>query len=227
MQIALGREQDGRVSQLAFQEWTVPGSAAPVLAPAVEHVLRVFETRVHELRGVAVVVGPGGFTGLRLSAAYANGLLAAASVALGAIDHLPLLAASIDHDGPFAIVTHSRRGQVYLQRFDPDGAPRAELDVLTAEAAADAVKDLPLAAGSGVGRNIEVFRKSCPETTLLPELHPSAGALLELGWACRFEPEPVEPRYVRPSDAADNVEAIAAARGMDPATARERLSGRG
>ena len=52
---------------------------------------------------------------------------------------------------------------------------------------------------------------------------PAPAVLLAAARTARFSEEPPAPLYLRKSDAEDNLEAIAAARGIDPAEARRHI----
>ncbi len=132
---------------LAFLELPTGGRANPVLAPAVAALLRM--ARVHcagpktaspkdslPLRGVACVRGPGSFTGLRLTLAYALGLAEAQGLPMAGVDWLPLqasaalpaLAAVCMEDAPAGLlmVSHARRRQVFIQSFLIEATPTSD-----------------------------------------------------------------------------------------------------
>ncbi len=81
-----------------------------------------------DLTRIAVTVGPGSFTGLRVGLSFAKGLATALSIPCVGINTLEALAASTDAAGLVAGVLDAKMGQVYLQVFDggkpPDGARR-------------------------------------------------------------------------------------------------------
>ncbi|MGH2929742.1 MAG: tRNA (adenosine(37)-N6)-threonylcarbamoyltransferase complex dimerization subunit type 1 TsaB, partial [Solirubrobacteraceae bacterium] len=68
-------------------------------------------------RGVAVTVGPGGFTGIRAALALAHGLGAGAGVPVIGVTVGEALAAERTGSAPFPVWTavDSRRGQVFLE----------------------------------------------------------------------------------------------------------------
>lgn len=94
---------------------------AEVIGELIAECLRVSGTAVGSLSGVAVGMGPGPFTGLRV------GIAAAQAFAFGA--GLPLLrvvshdAIALNYPEPILVVTDARRREVYWSAYDrPDAA---------------------------------------------------------------------------------------------------------
>ena len=101
------------------------------LAPLTGQVLTAAALRVADLDRIAVTVGPGSFTGLRVGLAFAKGLSLAAGKPLVGVGVLAALIAAVDPTTLVAAVVDARNGRVHLQIGD--GEPCACLD---AEAAA-------------------------------------------------------------------------------------------
>ncbi|MDR3044227.1 MAG: tRNA (adenosine(37)-N6)-threonylcarbamoyltransferase complex dimerization subunit type 1 TsaB [Desulfovibrio sp.] len=84
--------------------------------------------------------------------------------------------------------------------------------------------------GSGATRNRAVLARALaellPRARFLPSRfdHPAPALLLPLAAAAAYGPDDVQPLYVRPCDAEENLPALAAARGMDPELARQELA---
>lgn len=74
------------------------------------------------LTKIAVTVGPGSFTGLRVGLAFAKGLAFATGAPLAGIGTLAALAASGRGPGATAGVIDARRGLVYFQAFEASAA---------------------------------------------------------------------------------------------------------
>jgi tRNA threonylcarbamoyladenosine biosynthesis protein TsaB len=85
-----------------------PGHASRLLA-LVEEVVDDWEA----IARIAVGVGPGGFTGLRIGVATARGLAQARRLPLVGVSSLAALAAGAIHDGPVVAVIDARRGEVF------------------------------------------------------------------------------------------------------------------
>ncbi|OGR34173.1 MAG: tRNA (adenosine(37)-N6)-threonylcarbamoyltransferase complex dimerization subunit type 1 TsaB [Desulfovibrionales bacterium GWA2_65_9] len=242
LQLALGSLAPGAAGGAAFlaaQEWTVPGSAVRFLAPGIKQVLDSLSLAAKDIRRIACVVGPGSFTGLRMSLALAQGLAAATGAQLAGLDHLELLASEaaqcLEEDrGAVAALVWSRRGQVYAQAYTrkagqaaPLGPPQVVALAALPEFFATLPRPLSLL-GGGLRRNLAFFEELAgrdPGLRLLPALWdaPRASALLDLASRAAFGPQAIEPVYLRASDAEDNIAAIAAGRGLSAAEAQAIL----
>jgi tRNA threonylcarbamoyladenosine biosynthesis protein TsaB len=168
------------------------------LAPMVAEAMNQAGLEFTALDRIAVCVGPGSFTGVRVGVAFAKGLAMALDAPCVGVGALEALAAETG-EGPVAAVVDGRRGQLYLQCFD-DG--RALTEPAAVEVAA------------GVAQIRTVFGTRTPRF-----LGTGADALaLELGGAVelRTAPDPVviarlallksaqgaaAPIYLRPPDA--------------------------
>ena len=92
------------------------------LAPMAAQALKKAGVTVSELDRVGVVVGPGGFTGVRVGLAFARGLVIGTEVTLIGVTSLAALAAGAQSDeGLVAAVIDARRGQVYAALYGPAG----------------------------------------------------------------------------------------------------------
>ena len=105
------------------------------LAPMAAEVMAGAKFSFAQVTKIAVTIGPGSFTGLRVGLAFAKGLHLATGAPLAGIGTLAALAASASTDGLSAGVIDARRGMVYLQGFD-NGDPLSVPDILPAAEAA-------------------------------------------------------------------------------------------
>lgn len=78
-----------------------------------------------DLDAVAVGTGPGNFTGVRIAVAAARGLALSLAVPAIGVTRLEALAEGLPR--PVTVIEDARRGEVYVQRFDADGAGVAAL----------------------------------------------------------------------------------------------------
>ena len=142
---------DGRPSAV---RWSDGGTGhAERLPRLIESVLAEADVDVEALDGLAVTVGPGSFSGIRTGLAAARGLALATGLRAIPVTTLEALAARlIGREGalPVAAVMDARRGQVFLQLFDPAGAPLGTPEALAPEAAAARLEDQGLG-GQGLG----------------------------------------------------------------------------
>ena len=104
---------------LAMAEEAMAKGQAERLMPLVAELLARAGLGLNQLDALAVGIGPGNFTGIRLSVAAARGL--ALSLGIPAIGVSALEAAVEEAPRPALACLDARRGAVYVQRFG-DGA---------------------------------------------------------------------------------------------------------
>lgn len=90
------------------------------LMPMLEEMLAEAGAGWRDLTTIGVGIGPGNFTGVRISVAAARGL--ALSLGIPAIGVSRLQALAEDGPLPVTVLEDARRGEAYRQHF-PDGAP--------------------------------------------------------------------------------------------------------
>jgi len=151
--------------------------------------------RFDKLERIAVTIGPGSFTGLRVGLAFAKGLALATGAPLVGMGTLQALAASAD-DGRTAGVIDARRGQVYAQAFEA-GRPLDPPQVLPFDVAAARLRELAvLAIGPGAG----LFAETLGVGRTLEIAAPDLDVLARLAEAAPAGDE-VRPLYLRAPDA--------------------------
>lgn len=136
--------------------WTTGGRRhGEVLAPAIAYVLEQAKLALEDLDAVAVDLGPGLFTGLRVGVVTAKALAQGLGVGIVGVSSLDVLArAAFDAgcQGPVAAVVDARRGEVFAARFRaaPGGTRRVMEEVSPAArfVPADLAAELAEAMGS-------------------------------------------------------------------------------
>ena len=68
----------------------------------------------HELDAIAVGIGPGAFTGVRLAVSLAHGMALGLSIPVLAVSSLACLAQACQHDGPIAVLVDARMDECYI-----------------------------------------------------------------------------------------------------------------
>lgn len=186
---------------------------AETLVPAIAFVCEQAQVEVAEVGAVAVDIGPGLFTGLRVGVATAKALAQALHVPMVGLSSLDLVAYPMRFTRRLiAVVIDARRSEVFsaLYRQVPGGVQRLTEPAVTQaqEVAADleARAEECLLVGDGALRYAgELGGISHAEQAGLQAAYPSAAALVELAQP-RVEreefvqPWELEPMYLRQAD---------------------------
>jgi len=188
---------------------------AETLVPAIDFTLRQAGIELEEIGVVAVDVGPGLFTGMRVGLASATAFAQALRVPMIGISSLDLLAFTEQHADKIVVpVIDARKSEVFyaMYRPVPGGVQRVvepqvgSVDDLVADLMARSDDSLLLGDGSRRYRNeiIEGFR-----CQIGGDDHPSAAPLVQLAHAKALredwvQPRDIEPVYLREPDAAIN-----------------------
>ena len=99
------------------------------LVPMIDAVMGEAAVGFADLEAVAVTVGPGGFTGVRIGLATARGLALAAGLPILGVSNFRAVAAAVPEaewrNRELAVLIDAKRAEVYLQVFGAGLAPRA------------------------------------------------------------------------------------------------------
>ncbi|WP_169543551.1 tRNA (adenosine(37)-N6)-threonylcarbamoyltransferase complex dimerization subunit type 1 TsaB [Sneathiella aquimaris] len=187
---------------------------AEKLLPMVRDMMTECQIDFAQLNGIAVSVGPGTFTGLRIGLSAARGMALAAGIPALGITTLEALAASVSADQhqtrPVTIAIDARRQEVYLQSFDPQTLATSPVPLAPARAVpiknvTDFLPKEPfvlLGSGAGLLQEAGMLRALSFEILDLPE-NPAASRLGRIAALRGFETatEPPAPLYLRSPDA--------------------------
>ena len=184
---------------------------AEALAPAIAHVLDQAGATLADVETVAVDVGPGLFTGLRVGVATAQGLaqgLGVGVLGVASVDVLAREAYDAGWRGPVAAVIDARRGEVFAATVDgPSGevGPPARHRPAALAGTLRGTEGL-LVVGSGAHRYAEAFAGL--HVAAIREPSPRALAAAAAGKLARgarpVAPADVRPVYLRDADARIN-----------------------
>ena len=167
------------------------------LAPMARDVMAQAGLAFDHLERIAVTVGPGSFTGLRVGIAFAKGLALALDLPAVGIGTLEALAA--EGSGLVFPVIDARRGQVYLQAFE-DGRALMAPDAVTAETAAARIAELSQGRPfTLVGSGAPLLAGLACEATVIDAEGADARQVARL--AAGRAPGPLKPLYLRAPDA--------------------------
>jgi tRNA threonylcarbamoyladenosine biosynthesis protein TsaB len=205
---AVGVTRDGVVLAEGVHRESKSHTAS--LASLIERALADAAVPIEAIEGVAVSIGPGSFTGLRVGLALAKGIAFAGAVPMVAVPTLEGLAwvADAPPGATVCAALDARKREVYAALFaaDPDGPRRLTEDAALAPAALAAQLDAGCVVVGDAG---EVYGELLgARATVRPFAthHPRGGVIARLGWQRLQAGEAadlgaLEPVYVRAPDA--------------------------
>jgi tRNA threonylcarbamoyladenosine biosynthesis protein TsaB len=209
---SLALARDGLV--LASQQVRRPRRKGSALAVAIQRLLDAVNCAPTDLAAIAVVTGPGAFTGLRVGIATAQGLAAGLEIPTFASPATEAWAAGAPACGmPVAVTLDARRRQVYSALYRVDAEGLEELRGVRMEDPAawlESLRQLPgvLLVGDGGRLYQELAREILGEKALVPSsamMAPNVGYVALEGarrLAAGEQGERLEPVYLRDHDAA-------------------------
>ena len=178
---------------------------ATELLPAISDVMERADVTFGDLDAIAVGVGPGTFTGLRIGVATARALAKANDLPVCGVSSLAALAAGMTGASRLPLID-AKRGEVYAALFEA-GEERWPPAVLEIDELLERLRDAainPLAAGDGSLR----FRDELETAGVAVAPAESPLHVVSAGHLCRralgapdVAPEQVVPDYLREPDA--------------------------
>ncbi len=180
------------VAELASEQRMKHGEQ---LAPLIEQAMRAAGAVRQDLTAIAVGVGPGPFTGLRVGLVTARTLAFVLEIPVYGVCSLDVIAfeavsaGRVDQD--FVVATDARRKEVYLASYDADGV---RLDGPVVDKPAILATDKPTA-----GEGADLYPEHFPERR--GPVRPSAGWLARAVTEERVALTDPEPLYLRRPDA--------------------------
>ena len=186
---------------------------AEILMPTIAETLDDAGMRYPDIACFAVTVGPGSFTGIRTAIATARGLALALSRPLIGVTTLEAAArgarlAAPESGADCLVVLDTRRADLYVQRFAPDGAARSRPSAMMPEPLVSSLGAGPLLlTGDAAASLVPLLRTrgvafDGPVGDGFANADVAAGIAAER-WVSRVDGEspPVRPLYLRAPDA--------------------------
>ncbi len=155
----------------------VPGTHSERLMPSIDRLLREASLSIDNIQGIALALGPGSFTGLRIGVSTVKGLAYALKVPVVGVPTLDALAQNV----PFALslvcpVLDARKKEVYAALFRGDGQGQiqkiSEDWVVSPEDLCPRIPEKTVFLGNGMEMYRELFKEKLGSRALFapPEL---------------------------------------------------------
>ena len=201
--------RDGRI--LAADRMATERGHAEILMPMLGRTLARAGLGFAALTGLAVTVGPGSFTGIRTAIATARGLALALDCPIVGVTTLEAIAHAARGGrsaAPCLVALDTRRADLYVQTFAPDGAARTRPEAAMPQDVAASWSDpAVLLAGNAAQRIAPLLRERGLAVAVAPgDGNPDARVVAELAAvrlsaAFAADAFPAVPLYLRAPDA--------------------------
>ena len=199
------------VQVIAETVWVNHGNHTVHLAPVLNTTLERCGINLSSLQALAIALGPGSFTALRIGLALAKGLAYARGIPLIGVPTLDFLAAAQPlQDMPMAAILRSGRGRLAVGYYQVEGdawCPSGDIEVLTVIELSEKIKQPTLICGELTGeerrllgrKRVNVILASPAQSFRRPSY------LAELGWrrweeGQMDEPAALSPMYFHPGE---------------------------
>jgi tRNA threonylcarbamoyladenosine biosynthesis protein TsaB len=205
--LSLALAADG--SQIEERHGRAVRPSSEILSLKVAALLHDHGLHLSDLSMVAVSLGPGSFTGIRVALAYAKGVSTGLGLPLLGVPTLDLLA------WPFTGTTSSyicpvidaKKGEVFFAQYRHEGGAlrsTGECQAVKPEELAERLLRPCIVLGTGVSL-CEPFLTELEGITIVKDRHQrvTGESLIEIGWERRHQvpPEAIRPIYGRKSEA--------------------------
>jgi tRNA threonylcarbamoyladenosine biosynthesis protein TsaB len=176
------------VQIISERMWQTKDYHTVELAPSVAGMLAHADVKTSDLTALAVAIGPGSFTGLRIGLALAKGMALASHLSLVGVPSLDILAAAQPlRQGPMVAILRAGRGRLAVNWYQvSNGAWRAKgtLAVLTAQELSERIQEPTLVCGELTEEEQRLLARKRKNVVLAPAAQSvrRPAWLAELGW---------------------------------------------
>lgn len=209
---AVGLTVDGSLTALSE---TAGRAHAELLMAMIEAAMAGAGLSFSDLDRIAVTVGPGSFTGVRVGIAAARGLALASGVPAVGVSTLAVhveAARAVAGTRPVLAVLAAGRGEIYGAFTGADGNEIAPAAAASAQVFAAMVQPDTVLAGSGADLVIAALPMDVTPTIAHRDVAPSLATLCALAASMPPSADAPRPLYLRPPDAKPQAAAAIARR---------------
>lgn len=184
--------------------WVNQGNHTVQLAPVIDNTLQRCGVKISSLYGLAIALGPGSFTSLRIGLSLAKGLAFARGLPLIGVPTLDFLAASqAVQDVNLAAILRSGRGRLavgFYQAHADVWTQRGDIEILTVMELSEKIKQPTLVCGELTGEERRLLGRKRKNVILASpaESLRRPSFLAELGWKRLEEGHTDEPSTLAP-----------------------------
>ncbi|GAB6888075.1 tRNA (adenosine(37)-N6)-threonylcarbamoyltransferase complex dimerization subunit type 1 TsaB [Desulfothermus okinawensis JCM 13304] len=192
-----------------------------VLIPKmIQQCLELANSHIEEIEKIACVIGPGSFTGLRISLSIVSSISITRNIPIGPINYIELLAFNGFRfiEGTIFVVQYAKIDLFNVQGFvGPEPISSiTDLKVINSDQIKDiiSIHDNIKVLGSGVRKSPDLFKG--PHIKILDDVfdRPSLDSLAKYSENTTVSTKIPHPLYLRPSDAEQNLDKIIKNRGL-------------
>ncbi len=197
--VALSRDNE----VIAVKENNEGLNHSVLLGVYIDEILKENQLDVHQLDAIAVSMGPGSYTGLRIGVSMAKGLCFGGDKPLIAVPTLQALALSVSseigEDAWYCPMLDARRMEVYTALFDVHNQTMVDTkaEIIDEHSFADILSERKVYFfGNGSDKVSSLI--TSPHAHFLPKVETSATHLVPLAEACFKEQRFVDTAYFEP-----------------------------
>ncbi len=118
--------EDDKILTSKAIDTTDEGYHSVYLIPNIVEILNSYNLKIQDLKAIGVNIGPGSFTGIRISATISRVFAQAADLKLVGVPSLQILSKLNKTDKNSTVILDARKNKVYFARYDKDNNPLVE-----------------------------------------------------------------------------------------------------
>lgn len=181
-----------------------------ILIPLIEKLLSNAKTHYSDLNLIAVTIGPGSFTGIRVGLSVAKAINTSLGIKTTGIMTTELLAHEaltkrISSNLPIASIIDARRAEVYIQIFDNKAKPLSKATCLLPQNATKLLgKEKWCLIGDGTQKVLQYVEKT---HNIIDTETPDVAILAQIALDKTLTKQQLEPAYIRAPDVSQSKKA--------------------